>query len=247
MKKIIFISVLIFLSSCGYTPTTSPLVIESIATSPPPQQNINGPVVKFLNWNIHKEGNEQEWLNDILVGNCTKDPDITLFQEAKLDVGLKYALKVKNLGWKFVPNAILDGEYVGVLTASKSKSLFNIPLVSPGREPITETPKVALITSYNVSTNGTNLNLLVANIHGMNFVDQVSFENQLSLLNASLLPHVGTKAIIVSGDFNTWSSKRISTLNNYMSRLSLVEVPLTNITTPPWYAWIFPVIEKTTS
>ena len=143
-----------------------------------------------------------------------------------------------------MPNARLEGEYVGVLTASKSKSLLNIPLLSKGREPITKTPKVTLITSYYVKTNGKNTPLLVANMHAMNFVSQTYFDHQLSELYKMLLPYVGKKAIIVSGDFNTWTSHRIAKLNDYMAKLQLVEVPLTNATTPPWYAWLFPYIEK---
>ena len=242
MKKIVLIFTLIFLCSCGYKPTVSPVVIDTIETST--KNDITGPVIKFLNWNIHKEGNEKKWLHNIKNQNCTKKPDIISFQEAKIDTGLKYALKFKKFDWTFVSNGILRGEYIGVLTASKSKSLFHQVLVSEGREPITETPKVSLITSYNVNTNGTVTGLLVANIHAMNFVKLDNFKKQLSDLKKALLPYVGTKAIIVSGDFNTWSSQRTHELNRLMASLGLVKAPLKKITTPPWYAWWLPIIEK---
>lgn len=241
MKSLLPVVFLILLCSCGYTPTSSPLIITGGEKSLPALQ---GPVIKFMSWNIHKEGNEKNWINDILNTDCTKDPDILLFQEASLNAGLKYVLKVKDLDWKFVSNAIKDKEYTGVLTASKSNSSINIPLISDGREPITETPKVSLITSCVVNTKGMKTPLLIANVHGINFVRLKDFDGQIKNLYDKLLPYVEDRAIIVAGDFNTWSSDRVSILNKYFSKLKLEEIKLKKAATPAWYVWLFTPVER---
>jgi endonuclease/exonuclease/phosphatase (EEP) superfamily protein YafD len=243
MKSILlFIIIIIFFSSC-YTPALSPLVIkglENVQGIKKPLPDIKGPTIRLLSWNIHKEGNEKNWINDILNTDCTRNPDIILFQEAKLNAGLKYVLKVKNLDWRFVANAIKNKEYTGVLTASQSVSLNDIPLISDEKEPMAETPKAILITSYLVNTNGINTPLLVANVHGLNFVAHKDFYQQIEKLYQALLPHVKEMAIIVAGDFNAWSSKRVSILNEYFSKLDLKEVTtLQNVTTSSWFVRLF--------
>ncbi len=237
IKILPIIVIFMSLSSCGYVPTNHPIVIEDLSN---PSLGINDLTIDFMSWNIHKEGNDKNWIKDILNSNCTKNPDIILFQEASLNTGLKYALQVKNINWKFLPNAIKDNRYTGVLTASNSLGINQISLISPAKEPFTETPKVILVTSHVLNSGGA---VLVANVHGLNFVCLSDFKDQIEDLYNKLLPFKN-HPIIISGDFNTWSSERVSILEQFFPQLDLYEETVNNATTPPWYVWFFTTAEK---
>jgi endonuclease/exonuclease/phosphatase (EEP) superfamily protein YafD len=246
--SIIFI---LFIGSC-YTPTISPLVIKGIespaaaaAGSDRSASGIAGPVIRILSWNIHKEGNDKKWINDILDTNCTLIPDIFLFQEAKMNAGLKYILQTKKLDWRFVPNAVKNDVYTGVLTASPALTLKDTMIISAGREPLAKTPKTILITSYPVKTEDTTITLMVANVHGLNFGAVEDFYRQIEQLYELLLPHAGKEAMIVAGDFNTWSTERKSFVDESLSKLDLKEVTtLQNVTTPSWFVRLITPAEK---
>ena len=88
-------------------------------------------------------------------------------------------------------------------------------------EPITRIPKSALITRYPLS--GTELELLVANIHAINFtMDTFSFQKQIDRLEKILAAYRGP--LIVSGDFNTWNAARMSHVKAMAERLDLTVV-----------------------
>jgi len=235
IHKIILIFFSLLLVSCGYVPIDSPIIIEETSNA-----NLhNNSTIDLLSWNIHKEGNKKQWIRDILNTDCTKSPDIILFQEASLNTGLKHVLKVKNINWKFLPNIIKDNTYSGVLTASNSFGKNVISLTSVGKEPITETPKVILITSH-ISRSGNTI--ILANVHGLNFVSIGKFKDQIRHLYDELLVFKN-HPIIITGDFNTWSSERVSILEQYFSELNLQEELIINITTPPWYVWTLTTVE----
>jgi endonuclease/exonuclease/phosphatase (EEP) superfamily protein YafD len=102
------------------------------------------------------------------------------------------------------------------MTASRVK-----PLRSCGQrtaEPIIRYPKTSLISYYPVE--GMNENLLVANIHGINFTFGVgAYKEQIENLYDVMKYHNGP--IVLAGDFNTWSDKRMLIVDDLAQRLSL--------------------------
>jgi len=246
-KLSLLIIFIIFLCSC-YKPVFSPGVIKGPGDTEGSVKAVSGfegPTIRILSWNINKEGNEKKWINDILNIDCTHDPDIILFQEAKMNAELKYVLQVKNLDWKFVPNAKKNNEYTGVLTASQSLSIDDTLLISVGREPLAKIPKTILVTSYLVHKSGKDIPLLVANVHGLTFASVENFYSQIEELYRLILPYMEESAIIVAGDFNAWSAARASFINEYLSRLDLKEVSsLQNATTPSWFIRLITPAEK---
>jgi endonuclease/exonuclease/phosphatase (EEP) superfamily protein YafD len=105
------------------------------------------------------------------------------------------------------------------LTASKIVPNFTCAFRET--EPISRIPKSVLITRYPMS--GTGLELLAANIHAVNFtMGGSAFQRQSDRLENILAAHQGP--LIVSGDFNTWNSGRMSRINAMAERLELTAV-----------------------
>ena len=84
------------------------------------------------------------------------------------------------------------------------------------KEFLISTRKSTLLTSHSFS-NGEVLHLL--NMHGINFVSSKVFEKELEKIKLVLTTYTG--AMIVSGDFNNWSKKRIKALEEFQTELSL--------------------------
>jgi endonuclease/exonuclease/phosphatase (EEP) superfamily protein YafD len=93
-------------------------------------------------------------------------------------------------------------------------------LTTQGREPLTATPKIALLTYY--AWPNEHQILLVTNIHAINFVTLKIFEMQLNQLEAILIQHPGP--LILAGDFNTWHQQRLNLLHAMKTRLQLKSV-----------------------
>jgi endonuclease/exonuclease/phosphatase (EEP) superfamily protein YafD len=104
----------------------------------------------------------------------------------------------------------------GVLTASRIAPSFTCAFRE--KEPISRIPKSVLISRYPMS--GTARELLVANIHAINFSTHNSaFQRQADRLESILEVHPGP--LIVAGDFNTWNTNRKLRVNAMVKRLGL--------------------------
>ena len=191
-------------------------------------KSLNDSSIKVLVWNIHKEGNSRDWVEDYDKIYKDKKPDIIVFQEARLDTGLKHALlkTSKEMGWIFSPNIKERNHdtYSGVLTASKAKPYEQYSITTEELEPVVKTPKTTLITSYKLSPS--NESLLVVNIHGINMANLEKFKAQLFKIVNKISRHNGP--IIFAGDFNTRNKKRlIFLLKELKARLGLETVAFT--------------------
>lgn len=155
----------------------------------------------LLNWNIYKQQKQQwkeslqEWVNSA---------DLITLQEAKLSTELiqfsqnQKLFYVQNYAFK------LDGSIFGVNTLSSVTPLSLCGTSYP--EPWILVPKTGVASVYELQ--GSEQNLLVINLHGVNFTfTEQPLNKQLSPYLALIKAHQGP--IIFSGDFNTWSDARL--------------------------------------
>ena len=90
--------------------------------------------------------------------------------------------------------------------------------MSPHAEPLSQTQKLLLTTLYPLQ--GETAQLLVLNMHAINFVSVQKYVEQLDQLTAALAPHDGP--VILAGDFNTWNPSRLEHFQNIASKAGLV-------------------------
>ncbi|PPC75489.1 endonuclease/exonuclease/phosphatase family protein [Pokkaliibacter plantistimulans] len=147
--------------------------------------------------------------------------DIVLFQEAAFS-GEDFFLD--QFCYEAAPNLQVKGRYYGVLNASDTRVLDASPLLSFTQEVFIKTHKSALITYYplpgathDASTDSHSL--CVANIHAINFKGLKEYQAEVSLLAEALCHHRGP--MIVAGDFNSWSTRRELTLQQFCHALEL--------------------------
>ena len=170
----------------------------------------------LVSWNIHK-GSEARWEEDFR--HFSRTSDIVTLQEAYLTDALRQMLEREAYHWDMTAAFLYKQIATGVLTAARtapsSTCSFRV------KEPITRLPKSVLISRYPLT--GTDRELLVANIHGVNFtMDADAFERQIDQLAAILSLHRGP--IIVAGDFNTWNGDRLALVHDLADEVGLSAV-----------------------
>ena len=181
-----------------------------------PELGLNAKGFSFTTWNI-KKGKTKGWDEDF--EKLCRSTDIFILQEAYLTDRLKEVLRQEKFHWDL--SAAYESQKIaaGVLTASKIAP--NLTCTLKAKEPITRIPKGILITRYPISAM--HQELLVANIHGINFtLGYDAFQKQCDRLERVLSIHQGP--MIVSGDFNTWNSGRMSRVEAMVERLNLFAV-----------------------
>jgi endonuclease/exonuclease/phosphatase (EEP) superfamily protein YafD len=179
-----------------------------------PELNSDG--FNLVSWNIFK-GKKKGWAEDFQKLN--RNTDILILQEAYLSASLKNMLNQEKYQWDMTAAFEYREITSGVLTASKVVPNFTCAFRET--EPISRIPKSVLITRYPMS--GTDRELLVANIHAVNFtMGGSAFQRQSDRLENILAAHQGP--LIVSGDFNTWNRSRMSYINAMAERLELTAV-----------------------
>lgn len=174
---------------------------------------LNPNSIAFLNWNIYK-GDGENWQSDL--NSFASDHDVLTIQEAFLDDELSSLLIAHAFDWKMNTAFYLNGTAAGVMTAANSDAVRSCGFLT--MEPVIQIPKSTLVSYYRI--DGFEQNLLVANIHGINFtLGMGSYQQQLDDLYAAVKSHKGP--MIMAGDFNSWSDERMLAVKQLMNRLSL--------------------------
>ncbi|MEK6625259.1 MAG: endonuclease/exonuclease/phosphatase family protein [Bdellovibrionota bacterium] len=174
----------------------------------------------ILVWNIYK-GKKATFKQDFqgLIG----DKDIIMVQEAFLtdDLETFFLQDVDFHSWFASSFAYKkSGDKTGVMTGSKTQTLDAFYKVSPYREIVGNTPKVALFTSYKIM--GIHHPLIVANIHAINSVTASMHQAHIDQVFQVLASHPGPA--VLAGDFNTWSKKKLKYLKDKAKNNGLKEV-----------------------
>ncbi len=172
-------------------------------------------------WNIYK-GNRSGWLSDLK--SHGDGHELLLLQEAMLTPqGKLHGLsEFHDRHWKMASSFEYkkNQSRTGVATGSLVQATEVRVLRSEDGEFLIGTPKMILLTRYQVE--GRADELLVINIHAINFVQQIVFERFIRQMLTAIESHQGP--LIVAGDFNTWSAKRWLFLKSVLSGHGLKNV-----------------------
>jgi len=177
---------------------------------------LNPDGLRFVSWNIRK-GKTKSWTEDFQ--KLSQNTDIFILQEAYLSDDLKKVLRQREYQWDM--SVAYENRQIetGVLTASTA--IPNFACTFRETEPIIRIPKSVLITRYPMS--GADRELLVANIHAINFtLGNSKFQEQSNRLERLLAAYHGP--MILSGDFNTWNRERMAYVEAMAERLDLSAV-----------------------
>ncbi|OCG59068.1 endonuclease/exonuclease/phosphatase family protein [Gilliamella sp. Fer4-1] len=182
---------------------------------------VNKPLIdqtsfSVLVWNIFKQ--KKADCIDILKRHADKTK-LILLQEAQTTSPLLNFISQHNKIADHVPAYCFNDIYAGVMTISDvlPASLFSFR----EREPLIRVPKSALITIYPI--NNSKKQLLVANIHAINFSIGVKvYRQQIRMLLIRIKAHNGP--VILAGDFNAWSKQRLNLLYHLVRSIELKPV-----------------------
>ena len=176
--------------------------------------------ISVLNWNIYK-GLREDWATDFR--RYIHKHDIVTIQEARLGDDLLRMLDREHRYWALNSAFQYRDRGTGVLTAASVR-----PLYSCGQrttEPLIQLPKTSLVSVYPIE--GLDENLLVANIHGINFTPGVdAYREQIEELYFVMKDHGGP--VVLAGDFNTWSEERMQIVDDLARLLALESLDYTN-------------------
>lgn len=167
----------------------------------------------LLNWNVLK-GSRDNWMHDF--NRLSQVSDILILQEAQLHDEFHWGLEQSDMHWDLNTAFHYGDAATGVLIASSVKPGTVCSLRS--NEPLINIPKTALVTEYRIK--GMDQKLMIANIHMINFTLSTSkYKQQIVRMLEILQHHEGP--IIVAGDFNTWSAKRMAIVESAVAKLGL--------------------------
>lgn len=176
-------------------------------------------VLRVMVWNIFKQ-QRSDWLS-VLQG-FGKEAQLVLLQEAQTTPELVNFATSNYLATDQVPAFVLPQHPSGVMTLAAAHPVYCCPLRE--REPLLRLAKSALITVYPLHNNQL---LMVVNIHAVNFSIGVEvYSKQLASLGEQIAYHQGP--VILAGDFNAWSRKRINALYQFAGDMALREVNFTH-------------------
>lgn len=172
---------------------------------------------ELLNWNI-KKGTKADWQADLR--NMALGAELVVLQEAAVEIGIDSE----------VPHLDHNSFARGYATSSKTTGVATYGSASPvsechfqAMEPLLRTPKATSITEFPLADSSDTL--LVVNVHAVNFTFGVDrFREQINQVRDVVTAHQGPA--ILSGDFNTWSRKRLAIVNEIADGLGFSSVPL---------------------
>jgi endonuclease/exonuclease/phosphatase (EEP) superfamily protein YafD len=170
----------------------------------------------LLNWNVHKNNHHYKWLGDFKDILKVYDIDLISFQEYEKINHKSIIDKDDKFGYGFLPNISFKESQYGLLMAFKSRFLYQCSLFSKDVEPWVKTHKVSFLCRYELKDNSF---LTVINVHMINFVKIKKFKEQLNQIRE--IASLESGRLIICGDFNTWSKKRMNLLLKLISDLDL--------------------------
>jgi endonuclease/exonuclease/phosphatase (EEP) superfamily protein YafD len=195
---------------------------STLEVTSPAKNELKTSCFDVLSWNIHKASKKKKY--KAFIEQYIGKTDIVMIQEAKLrKVVVETMGNFNDFGFIAANTFLLNGKRTGgVATGSYAKSIESRVAFSR-KELRVATPKVALITKYKIA--GQDKELIVANIHAINFVGKGSFKKHIEKLFKYLNEiKKENSAILIAGDFNSWTTGRVNFLNTIMKENGLSAV-----------------------
>lgn len=178
---------------------------------------------RLLVWNIHKAEDGPAWQRDF--HHLAMNNDIILLQEGHQIPTYKEVIgQLPDKLWSFATSFIYRGHDTGVATGSSIKPLNTQWLRSPGREPLVNSPKMTILSEFQIAESQESL--LVANMHGINFVTNGTFYEHVTQVISVIKKHKGP--LVFAGDFNTWNSSRMEFLTTHCDSQGMSMVSFKN-------------------
>lgn len=226
----------LFLASAGYAEISTPNPVSRYFRKVPIEEahltwgnanasNLPSKGLSVLVWNV-KKGARPVFNSEFAKLGANKD--IFLIQEAftapyftellssfrdyQWDLGMSFTYRLYNEdGTGNMIGARVKPSWV------KVEHTFNL-------EPVTETPKTTAYAKYPIE--GSEKELLVISIHGLNFTGPNAFGRHLSQVYNNVNDHEGP--VILAGDFNTRTKNRFREVQALARALALDEVKFKN-------------------
>ncbi|HEU4839575.1 MAG TPA: endonuclease/exonuclease/phosphatase family protein [Micavibrio sp.] len=181
-----------------------------------------GPTIRVLVWNMYK-ARSTGWSEDFQT--YIQNKELVILQEAVINTNHDMIFQSPGrFEWIMAKThkSRTTQATTGVKTGSIVKSTAHAYFMTSDVEPILKTPKMLLASTYPVE--GMEEQLLVVNIHAINFVSFQKFSRQLKQMVEAIEKHRGP--VILAGDFNTWNDLRYRSLLDVADRMGLQEAQL---------------------
>jgi endonuclease/exonuclease/phosphatase (EEP) superfamily protein YafD len=172
-----------------------------------------------LCWNVHKSKRTKPYRKIIEHWRKIWKLELILLQEARIRTTAK-AFLLPDFSYCAAPNIRLPRVEYGLLTAASVPSVETIVYRSSCHEAIVGPGKGVLLTKYRLEKEK---DLIVVNLHAINFRSSKIYRQELTKLSEHLREYSG--AMIVAGDFNSWSETRHRILEDFRKGLELNQVP----------------------
>lgn len=172
----------------------------------------------LVTWNAQK-GKHERFREDLRDLVAEAVPLLVLLQEARADLMDEAPLAASFApGWHY---PWPGGATLGVLTLSWSVPTRLLSIHSRWREFLVTAPKVTLASEHRLADGST---LLALNVHLLNFERWSTFmlSAQLEEIQAVMHGHAGP--IVLAGDFNGWSARRLALVEQMVREVGLDEV-----------------------
>jgi len=202
-----------------YLPWYMDTSYDGVCTKERGEDRLLSDEIILLNWNVHKNNHHYKWLHDFQYILSNYSPNVIAFQEYQTMSERSIIDKHEEFGYGFFPNIAYKNHMFGLLTACQVKLKGFHSLFSLDVEPLIKTPKVSFMTQY-LLADGQTLTLI--NVHMINFVKIRKFILQVKQIEAMALEN--KEPLILTGDFNTWSKKRMRIIEQMCENIGLKAV-----------------------
>jgi endonuclease/exonuclease/phosphatase (EEP) superfamily protein YafD len=167
-------------------------------------------------WNVHKFMNPKSVADLAAILNQS---DLVLVQESVVNKIFSGAMShvSHNMQWAFGTTFQTREGLTGVVTGCRALANRNDVVRSLVREPFLRTPKAMIFSQFRME--GADEDLLVINVHAINFVNLRKFGRQIRQISDRVARHNGP--VVVAGDFNTWSRGRLKVLEEALNPLGV--------------------------
>lgn len=178
--------------------------------------------MKVFVWNILK-ASKKGFTQDFIYHG--RDTDIFMLQEGSRNGLMEKAFEFFpghrfDMGYSFIHRSKKKYEPTGTVIGSSVEPSNVVIERTQDREPIIKTPKANTIGYYPIK--GTDKELLIVNIHGMNMAGDAAFARHVDQCLEHIKNHTGP--VIFAGDFNSKNDERLNHMVSGMHKHGLVPV-----------------------